>query len=69
MFFYLGCWKVMYVIFGCLVGGVVVVMVCGGWGVGGGLVGGKFEKEIRCIGGCGVKFVGVEWYVFYFFFL
>lgn len=30
-------------------------------GAGGGLAGGKLEKEIRRIGGCGVKYVGVEW--------
>lgn len=33
-----------------------------GSGAGGGLAGGKLEKEIRRIGGCGVKYVGVEWY-------
>ncbi|ESZ97383.1 hypothetical protein SBOR_2211 [Sclerotinia borealis F-4128] len=32
-----------------------------GSGGGGGLAGGKLEKEIRRIGGCGVKYVGVEW--------
>lgn len=32
-------------------------------GAGGGLAGGKIEKEIRRVGGCGVKYVGVEWYV------
>jgi hypothetical protein len=30
-------------------------------GAGGGLAGGKLEKEIRRKGGCGVKYVGVEW--------
>lgn len=30
-------------------------------GAGGGLAGGKLQKEIRCVGGCGVKYVGVEW--------
>lgn len=30
-------------------------------GSGGGLAGGKLEKEIQKIRGCGVKFVGVEW--------
>lgn len=30
-------------------------------GAGGGLAGGKLEKEIRRIGGCGIKYVGVEW--------
>ncbi|UKZ83294.1 hypothetical protein TrVFT333_011102 [Trichoderma virens FT-333] len=32
-----------------------------GRGTGGGLAAGKLEKEIRKIGGCGVKFVSVEW--------
>lgn len=32
-----------------------------GAGAGGGLAGGKLEKEIRRVGGCGVKYVGVEW--------
>lgn len=32
-----------------------------GVGAGGGLAGGKLEKEIRRVGGCGVKYVGVEW--------
>lgn len=31
------------------------------WGAGGGLASGKLEKEIRRVGGCSVKFVGVEW--------
>jgi len=30
-------------------------------GAGGGLAGNKIEKEIRRTGGCGVKYVGVEW--------
>lgn len=30
-------------------------------GAGGGLAGGKLEKEIRRVGGYGIKFVGVEW--------
>ncbi|KAF4974262.1 hypothetical protein FZEAL_8811 [Fusarium zealandicum] len=30
-------------------------------GGGGGLAGGKLEKEIRKVGGCGVRFVGAEW--------
>lgn len=30
-------------------------------GAGGGLAGGKLEKEIRRVGGCSVKYVGVEW--------
>lgn len=33
----------------------------GGRGAGGGLAGGKMDKEIKKIGGCGVKYVGVEW--------
>ncbi|KAL1837879.1 hypothetical protein VTJ49DRAFT_3283 [Mycothermus thermophilus] len=33
----------------------------GSGGAGGGLAGGKLEREIRRVGGCGVKFVGVEW--------
>ena len=32
-----------------------------GAGAGGGLAGGKIEKEIRRSGGSGVKYVGVEW--------
>jgi hypothetical protein len=32
-----------------------------GLGAGGGLAGNKIEKEIRRVGGCGVKYVGVEW--------
>src|SRR4051794_40929905 len=32
-----------------------------GIGAGGGLSGTKIEKEIRSVGGCGVKYVGVEW--------
>ncbi|KAJ4396255.1 hypothetical protein N0V93_000474 [Gnomoniopsis smithogilvyi] len=30
-------------------------------GAGGGLAGGKLDKEIRRVGGCGIKYVGVEW--------
>lgn len=33
----------------------------GGMGAGGGLAGGKMEREIRRLGGCSVVFVGVEW--------
>lgn len=33
----------------------------GGRGAGGGLAGGKLQKEIQRVGGCGVKFVNVEW--------
>jgi hypothetical protein len=32
-----------------------------GSGAGGGLAGTKIEKEIKTVGGCGVKYVGVEW--------
>ncbi|CZT01825.1 uncharacterized protein RAG0_09257 [Rhynchosporium agropyri] len=32
-----------------------------GHGAGGGLSGTKMQKEIRRVGGCGVKYVGVEW--------
>ncbi|KAE9577892.1 DNA repair protein REV1 [Colletotrichum fructicola] len=32
-----------------------------GAGAGGGLASSKLEKEIRKVGGCGVKYVGVEW--------
>jgi len=32
-----------------------------GHGAGGGLAGGKLEKEIRKVGGYGIKYVGVEW--------
>lgn len=32
-----------------------------GAGAGGGLAGGKLEKEIRRVGGYGIKFVGAEW--------
>jgi hypothetical protein len=30
-------------------------------GAGGGLAGGKLQKEIRRVGGFGIKYVGVEW--------
>lgn len=30
-------------------------------GAGGGLAAGKLQKEIKRVGGCGVKYVGVEW--------
>lgn len=33
----------------------------GGTGAGGGLSGSKLEKEIKRVGGCGIKYVGVEW--------
>ncbi len=32
-----------------------------GPGAGGGLAAGKIQKEIKRVGGCGVKYVGVEW--------
>lgn len=32
-----------------------------GRGAGGGLAAGKIQKEIKRVGGCGVKYVGVEW--------
>lgn len=32
-----------------------------GVGSGGGLAGGKLQREIQKVGGCGVRFVGVEW--------
>jgi hypothetical protein len=35
-----------------------------GPGVGGGLAGTKVQKEIRRVGGCGVKYVDVEWKVY-----
>lgn len=34
-----------------------------GPGAGGGLAASKIQKEIKRVGGCGVKYVGVEWYV------
>lgn len=33
----------------------------GGHGAGGGLSASKIQKEIKRVGGCGVKYVGVEW--------
>lgn len=36
-----------------------------GNGAGGGLSGTKLEKEIKRVGGCGVRYVGVEWYATY----
>lgn len=33
----------------------------GNQGAGGGLAAGKLEREIKRVGGCGVKYVGVEW--------
>ncbi|TAQ84995.1 hypothetical protein B7494_g6684 [Chlorociboria aeruginascens] len=42
---------------------VILGRPCGtrGFGAGGGLAGGKLEKEIKMVGGCGVKYVDVEW--------
>jgi len=39
-----------------------------GAGAGGGLAGTKIQKEIQRVRGCGVKYVGVEWYVYLFSF-
>ena len=33
-------------------------------GCGGGLAARKIQKEVARVGGCGVRYVGVEWYVF-----
>ena len=41
----------------------------GGGGAGGGLSARKMQKEIKRVRGCGVKYVGVEWYVFFFLFV
>lgn len=32
-------------------------------GAGGGLAAGKIQKEIKTVRGCGIKYVGVEWFV------
>jgi hypothetical protein len=53
MSFHLGRRQVTHVILGRPAAGSV--------GAGGGLAGGKLEKEIRRVGGVGVKYVGVEW--------
>lgn len=53
MSLHLGRRKVTHVILGRPAGS--------GQGAGGGLAGGKLDKEIKRIGGCGIKFVGVEW--------
>ncbi|CAJ2502853.1 Uu.00g102470.m01.CDS01 [Anthostomella pinea] len=50
---HLGRRKVTHIILGRPAGGK--------GGAGGGLAGGKLQKEIQKVGGCGVKFVGVEW--------
>lgn len=55
MSLHLGRRKVTHVILGRPAGG--------GAGAGGGLAGSKLDKEIKRIGGVGVKYVGVEWYV------
>lgn len=54
MALHLGRRQVTHVILGKPAGGSV--------GAGGGLAGGKLEREIRRVGGVGVKYVGVEWY-------
>ncbi|KAI0851234.1 hypothetical protein F5Y00DRAFT_230704 [Daldinia vernicosa] len=33
----------------------------GSRGAGGGLAGGKLQKEIQKVGGCGMKYIGAEW--------
>ena len=35
--------------------------IAAGSGAGGGLAASKIQKEISRVGGCGVKYVGVEW--------
>ncbi|KAI0838642.1 hypothetical protein F5Y06DRAFT_40118 [Hypoxylon sp. FL0890] len=50
---HLGRRQVTHVILGRHAGGL--------GGAGGGLAGGKMQKEIQKVGGCSVKFVGVEW--------
>ncbi|OTA70232.1 hypothetical protein K449DRAFT_321527 [Hypoxylon sp. EC38] len=50
---HLGRRQVTHVILGRHAGGL--------GGAGGGLAGGKLQREIQKIGGCGVKFVGAEW--------
>lgn len=50
----LGRRQVTHVILGRPTGG-------GSRGAGGGLAGGKLQKEIQKVGGCGMKFVGAEW--------
>jgi hypothetical protein len=32
-----------------------------GDGAGGGMAASKTEREIRKVGGCGIKYIGVEW--------
>ncbi|KAK0387206.1 hypothetical protein NLU13_5519 [Sarocladium strictum] len=61
MSLHLGRRKVTHVILGRPAGRSAAASARGGRGAGGGLAGGKIEKEIKRIGGCGVKFVGVEW--------
>lgn len=53
---HLGRRRVTHVILGRPAGGHAA-------GAGGGLASSKLDREIRKIGGCGVKFVGAEWYV------
>ncbi|KAI1418649.1 hypothetical protein F5Y13DRAFT_149657 [Hypoxylon sp. FL1857] len=50
---HLGRRQVTHVILGRHAGGL--------GGAGGGLAGGKMQKEIQKVSGCGVKFVGAEW--------
>ncbi|EFY90070.1 BRCA1 C Terminus (BRCT) domain containing protein [Metarhizium acridum CQMa 102] len=54
MSLHLGRRRVTHVILGTPAGGAVK-------GAGGGLAGGKMEREMRRVGGVGVRFVGVEW--------
>ena len=54
MSLHLGRRQVTHVMVGRPAGGTAL-------GAGGGLAGGKLEKEIKKIRGCGIKFVGVEW--------
>ncbi|KAI0885662.1 uncharacterized protein GGS22DRAFT_161537 [Annulohypoxylon maeteangense] len=42
---------------------VILGRSASGSGAGGGLAGGKLQKEIQKVGGCGVKFVGAEWVI------
>jgi hypothetical protein len=54
MSLHLGRRKVTHVILGRPAGGAAK-------GAGGGLAGGKMDREIRKIGGAAVRYVGVEW--------
>jgi hypothetical protein len=33
-------------------------------GAGGGLAATKIQKEIKRVGGCGIRYVGAEWYIY-----